>query len=310
MGRRLYAISVNTFREAVRDRVLVGLLGITTALLLFTTALGELSLENQRRVIIDNGIASVSLFAVLAAIFLGSSLLYKEIERKTLYVILPKPIRRSEFLVGKYIGIVLTGGVFVVLMGAIQIWILMFQGGRPLGRTIALPAGLFLLLALSTWRFRDSSFVLIPWSLVALAAMAYVAGPSSSEIQVILAAMTLIFCELLVLTAVALLFSAFSTPFLTGIFSLGIWVIGRSADDLVMMKSRVVAPWIKTALRGTAEVVPNFNLFFPGRHSLEARMVEALGPWHYVGTTLGYAVLYSTAALFCATLIFRGRDLL
>jgi ABC-type transport system involved in multi-copper enzyme maturation permease subunit len=81
---RIYAIALNTFREAVRDRVLYGVLGFATAVLLFTLVLAELSLHQQERVIEDLGLASISLFSVLVAVFLGSSLLYKEIERKTL----------------------------------------------------------------------------------------------------------------------------------------------------------------------------------------------------------------------------------
>src|SRR6476469_5072820 len=142
MGRIL-AVAVNTFREAVRDRVLYGVLGIATGMLLFTLVLAELSLDQQRRVVLDVGLATISCFSVLASIFLGSSLLYKEIERKTLYVILPKPIRRHEFLLGKYFGIALTVFVFVAIQGAVQLlvssvqadakplWVVAFVVGMP-----------------------------------------------------------------------------------------------------------------------------------------------------------------------------------
>lgn len=91
---RILAIALNTFREAVRDKVLYGVVGIASAFLVFTLALAELSLNQQARVVTDIGLASISVFSVVVAVFLGSSLLYKEIERKTLYVILPKPIER------------------------------------------------------------------------------------------------------------------------------------------------------------------------------------------------------------------------
>ena len=97
---RIYAIALNTYREAVRDRVLFGVLVFAAGVLALTLALAELSLDQQMRVVTDVGLASISLFSVVVAIFLGSSLLYKEIERKTLYVILPKPIARFEFLLG------------------------------------------------------------------------------------------------------------------------------------------------------------------------------------------------------------------
>src|SRR5690349_1326912 len=119
--QRVIAVAANRFREAVRDRVLYGVLGVATFVLLFTLVLAEVSLDQQRRIVLDVGLASISLFSVVVSIFLGSSLLYKEIERKTLYVILPKPIRRHEFLLGKYFGIALTAFVFVAIQGAVQL---------------------------------------------------------------------------------------------------------------------------------------------------------------------------------------------
>ena len=118
--RRIIAVAVNTFREAVRDRVLYGLLGVGVTVVAMSFFLAELSLDQQERVMLDVGLASISIFSVVTAIFLGSSLLYKEIERKTLYVILPKAVARHEFLLGKFFGIVLTVFVFVNIMGAIQ----------------------------------------------------------------------------------------------------------------------------------------------------------------------------------------------
>ena len=126
---RIWAIVLNTFREAVRDRILHGVLGLACGVLFFNLALGELALDQQLRVVEDIGLAAISFFSVVVAIFLGSSLLYKEIERKTLYVILPKPIRRWEFLVGKFGGIVLTACVFVLLMGGILLAVLGTQRG-------------------------------------------------------------------------------------------------------------------------------------------------------------------------------------
>jgi hypothetical protein len=167
---RTYAIALNTFREAIRDRVLYGVLGFSVFNLLFSLALGELSLGEQRRVVADLGYASISLFSVVIAIFLGSSLLYKEIERKTLYVILPKPIARAEFLVGKYLGIALTASVFVALMGAVQLWVMAVQRGSM---TLALGLGPVLAAGLAgvlVWRAKDRTAALLPVALGLLAA--------------------------------------------------------------------------------------------------------------------------------------------
>ena len=121
---RVYAIALNTLREAVRDRVLYAVCALATVALLGTRTLAELSLDQEYRVIADLGAATMSLFGVLVSLFLGSSLLYKEIERKTLYMVLPKPIHRYEFLVGKFLGIVLTGWTFVAITGTVFLLLL------------------------------------------------------------------------------------------------------------------------------------------------------------------------------------------
>lgn len=307
---RVWAIAINTFREAVRDRVLYGVLAFASAVLLFTLALAELSLDQQRRVVLDVGLASISFFSVVVAIFLGSSLLYKEIDRKTLYVILPKPIRRHEFLIGKYVGIALTGAVFIATMGAIQLWVSSVQAGATPGALAAVALGVPALLGAGLYFARDRTAVLVPWSAAALAASAWLASTTDLQLGPIGAALALNVGEVAILAAVALLFSSFSTPFLTGVLTFGVWVLGRSADDMVAMKSELLGPGLQAFLRAVAEVVPNFNLFVPGRHTLTTEVAGSGGPWAYVGTSLGYAVLYSAVVLALGALIFRRRDFL
>jgi ABC-type transport system involved in multi-copper enzyme maturation permease subunit len=130
------------------------------------------------------------------------------------------------------------------------------------------------------------------------------------ELFRLLASLVLNLGEVLILTAVALLFSSFSTPFLTGAFTFGVWLVGRAAHDMVAMKTRVLSPAMKTFLSWLAEVVPNFNLFVPGRTTLVTKATEYGGPLTYVATSMGYAILYAAATLFVAALIFRRRDFL
>ena len=307
---RIYAIALNTYREAVRDRVLFGVLVLAAGVLALTLALGELSLDQQMRVVTDLGLASISLFSVVVAIFLGSSLLYKEIERKTLYVILPKPIARFEFLLGKYFGIVATCAVFVAIMGAIQLLVTAIQAGASTALIIAVPAALIVCLGVGIWMSKDRTLVVPIWSLVALGASAWVCSTVDVELFRLLASLVLNLGEVLILTAVALLFSSFSTPFLTGAFTFGVWLVGRAAHDMVHMKTRVLSPAMKTLLGWLAEVVPNFNLFVPGRSTLMMKATAYGEPLTYVATSMGYAVLYAAATLTVAALIFRRRDFL
>ncbi|MFK7985389.1 MAG: ABC transporter permease subunit [Sandaracinaceae bacterium] len=309
MGR-IWAIAINTFREAVRDKVLYGVLALASAVLVLTLALAELSLHQQRRVVLDIGLASISAFSVIIAVFLGSSLLYKEIERKTLYVILPKPIHRWEFLLGKYLGIALTGAVFVAMMGGIQLWVGALQAGAHVAWLVGILLGAPAVLGLAMWRARDRTAVLVPWSLLFLLVAAYAAGTTDFDVSAVMAALLLTVGEVLVLSAVALLFSSFSTPFLTGVLTLGVWIVGRSADEMAEMNSQTIPASVREGLHALAHVVPNFHLFVPGQHALSGEVPLPDGLPTYLATTMGYAVGYAAVSLLLASLIFRRRDFL
>lgn len=308
MLERIWAIAINTFREAVRDRVLLGVLGAAGAVLLFSLALAELSLDQQRRVVLDIGLASISLFSVVMAVFLGSSLLYKEIERRTLYVILPKPIRRHEFLIGKYLGITLTATVFVCIMGAIQLWVTSIQAEAAALFVIGAPIALLAILGGAMWRSSDRTAVVPPWSAFALIVTALVASTTDVELMPLLASLLLIAGEIILLSAVAMLFSSFSTPFMTGAFTVGVWLVGRSADDMSSISSRALSPEIEGLLHGLAWVVPNFDLFVPHPRAL-MEASTALSPAGYVASTMAYGMVYAAVLIGAACGVFAKRDL-
>ena len=115
--QRVAAIARNAFREAVRDRVLYNLVVFVLLLIGGAIFLGELSAGQEAKIIVDLGLSAILLFGVFIAIFVGVGLVYKEIERRTLYAILSKPIGRGEFLLGKYLGLCLTLLVNVAVMG-------------------------------------------------------------------------------------------------------------------------------------------------------------------------------------------------
>src|SRR5689334_1293490 len=115
--RRTVAIARNAFREAVRDRVLYNLVLFVLLLIAGSIFLGELSAGQESKIIVDLGLSAMLLFGAFIAIFVGVGLVYKEIERRTLYAILSKPIGRGQFLLGKYVGLNLTLLVNVVVMG-------------------------------------------------------------------------------------------------------------------------------------------------------------------------------------------------
>lgn len=311
MFGRIYAVAINTFREAVRDKVLYGVVGLATLVVMFSLALGELSLNENERVVADIGMASISLFAVIISVFLGASLLHKEIERKTLYVILPKPIARFEFLLGKYFGIVMTALVFVGIMGGVHLWVTALQRGASWLAALGVLGATLAALGLAAKRVHDRAAIVWPWALFFIAVMAGFAANHGVALTPLLAAFALNGCEVILLTAVALVFSSFSTPFLTGAFAMGVWVLGRSTDTMEHLAESQIPDELKALLAATAKVVPNFHLFVPGRHALTTGLAESgSGTWLYVAQSGLYGCLYAAMLLTFASLIFRRRDFL
>ncbi len=135
---RIATIAGNTFREAVRDRVLYNLVLFVLILTAAAVFIGELSGGQERKIIVDLGLSAMLLFGVFIAIFVGVGLVYKEIERRTVYVIFSKPVGRGEFLIGKYLGLCLTLLVNVLIMGAGVSLALVYvnRGWNPLAMSI------------------------------------------------------------------------------------------------------------------------------------------------------------------------------
>ena len=135
---RIAAIAGNAFREAVRDRVLYNLVLFVLLLTVAAIFIGELSGGQERKIIVDFGLSAILLFGVFIAIFVGVGLVYKEIERRTIYAIFSKPVGRGEFVIGKYLGLCLTLFVNLVLMGAGVSLALIYvsRGWEPLALSI------------------------------------------------------------------------------------------------------------------------------------------------------------------------------
>ena len=138
MVGRVVAIARNAFREAVRDRVLYNLVLFVLLLTGAAIFIGELSGGQERKIIVDLGLSAMLLFGVFIAIFVGVGLVYKEIERRTIYAIFAKPVSRGEFIVGKYLGLCLTLLVNVVVMGMGVSFALIYvsRGWDPLALSI------------------------------------------------------------------------------------------------------------------------------------------------------------------------------
>jgi Cu-processing system permease protein len=257
---RIWAIALNTFREAARIRVLYGILVLVLGSNLLAVFVGELSQRDADRFARDIGLAGISLFGSLTAIFLGVLLLYTEVQRRTIHAIVCKPISRWEFVVGKFAGMAV---VLSVLVGVFAV----------------------AMLGMLVWQHTDVS-----------------AGVAK--------AVVLSWLEVITVAAIAIFFSSFSTPFLSGIFALGMWVIGRLTPDLEAA-TRAAAPWIRLTTRVALEIVPDVHLFAVSGRTLDGAAVSVHGdfvPWSYVGLAAAHGVGWTVALLALAALLFHRRD--
>ncbi len=143
------SIARNTFRENIRDKILYNLILFAILMILSSIGLGQLTLGHEDKVIVDLGLSAISIFGTLIAIFIGISLVYKELERRTVYSLLAKPIHRWEFIVGKYLGLMFTLTVNVAIMTAGLMLTLLYHGGvEPQTYLRLLPAVYLTLLSL------------------------------------------------------------------------------------------------------------------------------------------------------------------
>jgi ABC-type transport system involved in multi-copper enzyme maturation permease subunit len=262
MFGRLWAIALNTFREAVRIRILYGVLVLVVGANLFAIFLGEMSVDHSARVARDVGLAGISLFGAFTAIYLGVALLYAEIQRRTVHSIVSKPIERWEFVLGKYLGMVLTLTALVALFSVAMLGLLVWQD-------IAINAG-------------------------------------------VVKAIILAWFEVMTVAAIAVFFSSFSTPFLSGMFAFGLFAVGRLTPDMQdALKGSEAAPWARSVMRITLEVVPDLHLFSVSGRTIDGAQVSVHGgfvSWAYVGTAAGYGLLWIAGLLLLASLIFQRRD--
>ena len=262
MGGRIWAIALNTFREAARIRVLYGVLLLVVGANLFAIFLGEMSVDQGARVARDVGLAGISIFGAFTAIYLGVAMLYAEIQRRTVHGIVSKPIERWEFVVGKYGGMVLTLSVLVALFAAAMMGLLAMQG-------IAI---------------------------------------SSAVVK----AIVLAWFEVMTVAAIAVFFSSFSTPFLSGLFAAGLFVVGRLTPEMEeSLRGQDASGWSRAVMKAALEVVPDLHLFSVSGRVIEGQHVSVNGDfvsWGYVATACGYGLLWIAGLLVLASAIFSRRD--
>jgi ABC-type transport system involved in multi-copper enzyme maturation permease subunit len=260
-------IALNVFRESVRDKVLYNLVFFAILLIAASLLLGQLTAGQEVKIIKDLGLAAISLFGLFIAVFIGIGLVSKEVERRSIYSLLAKPITRAEFITGKYAGLVLTLVVNVAIMSA----------------------ALYAVLAWIDWSSPAS--VRAAWEAPAL-------DPA------MLKAIGLVLMQLAIVTAIALLFSTFSSPLLSAALTFGLFVVGHFSADLRNFDAVVESPVVAWIARALYYVLPNLSPF-----DVKAQVVHAQPvPFGYLALTSLYGVAYIAALLVLSIWIFSRRD--
>jgi ABC-type transport system involved in multi-copper enzyme maturation permease subunit len=305
---RVFAIAMNTYREAVRARILLGLLALALGTSAYSVVVASMSVRQETRIVSDLGASSTSLYAVLVAIILGATSLYRELELKTIFPILTRRLRRHEYIVGKYLGILSVLLAFVALDGATILGILAVQSKD--GATPAIAAALALLLALGVALVRAKLtrvFLILPWSIVVFVVMALLSGGAGGERQLVIVSMALTMAEVAIVAAVAMVFSSFSSPFLTAIFTIMLFLIGRSADTLGNLPEKVFGSTIRAIGIALSKIIPNLNAYVPARPLLLGQ-IPSVSLAEYVSRAWLNAILYAALLLALSALVFRKRD--
>ncbi len=251
---RIHAIATNTFREAIRNKLLYTLLGFSMLMIASGVLLATLSYVEVDEILQDMGMAAIRFFGAGIAVFVGIGLIHNEVDRRTIFTILSKPVSRAEFLAGKWAGLTFTVWIQVGLMGA-AFAIVSMLAGAPLG-----------------WGHG--------------------------------AAIALIGLELMLLVAVSVLFSCFTTPMLAGFCTIGLWLIGHLTRDLHALGQQSDLDGVSAAATFVFVLLPDlevFNKTLEAVHGLPIAVEE-------LGLATLYAVGYTVGTLMLAAMIFSRRD--
>jgi ABC-type transport system involved in multi-copper enzyme maturation permease subunit len=261
------AIAISVFRESVRDRVFYNLVFFSLLMIASSFLIGQLTAGQDVKIIKDLGLAATSMFGLFLAVFIGIGLVSKEVERRSIYSLLSKPITRAQLVLGKYCGLTLTLAVNIAVMAV----------------------ALYSVLAYLAWGVPVETRG--AWDAPAL-------DPA------LMKAMFLIFTELMLVTALAVFFSTFSTPMLSAALTVGLYIVGHFSGDLRNFQQVVDSPAAAAFARGLYWVLPNLAQF-----DVKSNVVHGIRvPFGYMAMTSAYAALYIAMLLAIASLVFSRRD--
>lgn len=252
--RAIGIIAFNTFRENLRDRILYNLLFFAFVLIGGSVVLGDLTIMEHHKIVTDMGLAAINVVGVTIGMFVGIGLVSKEIERRTVYTIMARPITRTQFVLGKYAGLVITLMANMLIMFGV--------------------------------------FVVTLWV-------------SDAPVPVaLLQAVQLILVEALLVTAIALFFSTFTSSTLSAILTIGVFVIGHLTTDLKGIAEKSKSEMVKAIMNGLYYVCPNLEVLNVKGQAAMGQVVSM----SYQMLSSVYGLLYAGLLIAAACLVFEHRE--
>ena len=265
--RTVALIAGAVFKESVRDRVPYAMVVFAILLMAASYLIGQLTAGQDMKTIKDLGLAALAIFGLFIAVFIGIGLVSKEVEKKSVFGLLSKPVSRPQFILGKYAGLVMTLAVNLGVMTVAYYGVLAYMD------------------------FTATSVARASW-------------PTPALDPRLLIAIALIFAELMLVTALALFFSTYSSPLLATLLTLGLWVAGHFNADLRNFETIVDSAAAAGVARVLYYVLPNLAPFDVKAEAVYGMPISL----PHVAYTLAYAGVYIAILLTAAIAIFRRRD--
>jgi ABC-type transport system involved in multi-copper enzyme maturation permease subunit len=260
-------VAQGVFKESIRDRIAYNLVFFAVLLIAASFLLAQLTAGQDVKIVKDLGLAAANVIGVLIAVFIGIGLVAKEVERRSIYNLLSKPVTRGQFILGKYVGLSITLVANLAVMALAYYAVLVYLD------------------------FVTPDNVKLGWE-----------APAADP--VLLKAFALIGVELMLITAVALFFSTFSSPFLSAALTLAIFVIGHFGEDLRNLEALGAPAGLSSIGRGLYFVFPNLTPLDVTAAVVHAQPVSL----EHMALAAGSSAVYIALLLVAAAVVFERRD--
>ncbi len=251
---KILTIAGTVFKESLRNRVILSLIIISILLIFISVFISPIALGEMDRIIKDVGLSSISFFSLIIVLLAGTRLVYQEVEKKTIYLIITKPVSRAKFIIGKYLGLLM-----IIL-------------------SVCAATGLFLILTVFVTHSGLSSNLML--------------------------AVIFIFFQFILLSAIAIFFSTFSSPVMSGLFTILMYIVGYLIKDLSFFILKTESVIVKYIIKGIILIVPNFYYTDIKLQAVNNIPLSA----DYILFTMSYIILYSIFFIIASIIIFERRE--